>query len=123
MDTGATHCLHNKRGDFRTFRPLTGKYVTMPDESRIPIAGIGDIVLEVRVLLLCIRDVYYVPSLCVPLYSLRIHWRLPNCGHFADNNGFFIKFPTFNLEVDDEVDSYVTYSSVDSSVRHSFDYV
>ena len=123
MDTGATHCLHNKRGDFCTFRPLVGKHVTMPDESRIPITGIGDVIIEIQGRLIYLRNVYFVPSLRVPLYSLRIHRRLPNCGHFADNSGFYIKFPTFNIEVDDEIDSFVTYSSASTSDVRSFDYV
>ena len=95
----------------------------MPDESRIPITGIGDVIIEIQGRLIYLRNVYFVPSLRVPLYSLRIHRRLPNCGHFADNSGFYIKFPTFNIEVDDEIDSFVTYSSAPTSDVRSFDYV
>ena len=62
-------------------------------------------------------------GLRVPLYSLRVHRRLPNCGHHADNDGFRVCFPTFDIEVDDEVDSYLTYEPAPASPDEVFDYV
>lgn len=76
--------------------------MVLRDKSRIPFLGVGCIAISIRGRLLYFRKVYYVPDLQVPLYSLCIYRRLPGCGHFANNGGFSVTFPTFDLEVDDE---------------------
>ena len=69
-----------------------------------------------------IRDVYHVPALRHPLFSLRIHRRIPGCGYHSDNKGVLVFFPSFSLEVDNEVDNYVTCHSLGRSIK-DFDYI
>ena len=69
-----------------------------------------------------IRDVYHVPALRLPLFSLRIHRRIPGCGYHSDNEGVLIFFPSFSLEVDNKVDNYVTCHSLGRSNK-DFDYI
>ena len=58
----------------------------------------------------------------LPLFSLRIHRRILGCGYHSDNKGVLIFFPSFSLEVDDEVDNYVTCHSLGRSNK-DFDYI
>ena len=69
-----------------------------------------------------IRDVYIVPALRLPLFSLRLHRRIPSCGYHSDNKGAVIFFPTFSLEVDDDVDNSVTCRSLGRKAE-TFDYI
>ena len=69
-----------------------------------------------------IRDVYHVPALHLPLFSLRVHRRVPGCGYHSDNEGAVVFFPTFSLAVDDEVDNYVTCRSLGRSAK-TFNYI
>ena len=123
-DSGCTDHLHPRFEDFWSFKRLTNQFVVLPDKSRIPILGVGCIAIRIGGRLLYFRKVYYVPDLRIPLYSLRIHRRLPGCGHFANNGGFSVTFPDFDLEVDDEEDSYLYFDAVDKSTPiHEFDYI
>ena len=122
-DSGATHHLWNRFQDFRTFRRLVGQSVLLPDGTRMAILGIGSIVISMGGKRVLLRNVYLVEGLRVPLFSLRVHRRCPGCGHEANNDGFFVFFPDFELTVDDAVDSYLEYQSAEKSEDETFDYV
>ena len=122
-DTGATHKMWNRFEDFRTFCRLSGQSVLLPGGQRLAILGIGAVAIKSGGRLLYLWNVYLVEGLRVPLYSLRVHRRLPDCGHHADNDGFRVSFPTFDIEVNDEVDSYLTYESAPASPDEVFDYI
>lgn len=122
-DSGATHHLWNKFRDFRTFRRLFGQSVLLPDGTRMAILGIGSIVISMGGKRVLLRNVFLVEGLRVPLFSLRVHRRLPGCGHEANNDGFFVRFPDFELPVNDEIDSYLEYQSVETSDDEILDYI
>ena len=115
-DTGATHDLHNRLEDFRSFKRLYNQFVQLPNKAQLPILGVGDIVVDLGGRRVLLRNVYYVPGLRIPLFSLRVHRRRPGCGHHADNDGFFITFPTFDVDVRDNTDSYIPFTSVSQDV-------
>ena len=101
---------------------MHNQYVTLTDSTKIPILGKGVIAIKMGGKKVIIRDVYHVPALCLPLFSLRLHRRVPGCGYHSDNKGAVIFFPTFSLAVDDEVDNYVTCRSLGRSAK-TFDYI
>ncbi|EJK48458.1 hypothetical protein THAOC_32741, partial [Thalassiosira oceanica] len=114
-DTGATHDLHNRLRDFVTFQRLSNQFVELPNKAKLPILGVGNIVVDLGGRRILLRGVYYVPDLRVPLFSLRVHRRRPGCGHHADNDGFIVTFPSFDVDVDDKDDSYIPFRSVSVS--------
>ena len=69
-----------------------------------------------------IRDVYHVPALRLLLFSNCVHRRVLGCGYHSDNESVLVFSPSFSLEVDDEVDDYVTCRSLGRSTR-TFDYI
>ena len=101
---------------------MYNKYVILADNTKIPISGKGVIAIKMGGKKIIIRDVYHVPALRLPLFSLRLHRRVPGCGYHSDNDGVFIFFPAFILAVDNEVDNYVTCRSIGRSAK-TFDYI
>ena len=86
---------------------MYNQYVTLGDNTKIPISGKGVIAIDMGGKKIIIRDVYHVPALRLPLFSLRVHCRVPGCGYHSDNEGTFIFSPSFSLEVDNKVDNYI----------------
>ena len=107
LDNGATHHLWPTYRSFIGCKHVYGQHVTLADNSKIRIAGRGTIAIVMEGKKLIIRDVYRVPVLRLPLFSLRVHRRVPGCGYHSINDGVCFFFPTFQLEVDDEVDTHV----------------
>ena len=122
MDSGATHHLWPGYDAFISYRRVRHQCVTLADGTEIPILGRGAIAIELGGKRVVIRDVYHVPGLRLPLFSLRTHRRTQGCGFHSDNDGAFVFFPKFSLAVDDEIDSYVACRSLGRSVTE-FDYI
>ena len=68
-----------------------------------------------------ICDVYHVPDLRLPLFSLRVHRHVPGCSYHSYNGGVCCFFPAFQVNINDELDTYVTCCSVDRSNVKVFD--
>lgn len=122
-DSGATHHLWPDYSAFVSYKEISNKFVSLADGTRAPIKGIGDIAVSLGGRRILIRNVYYVPSLNAPLYSLGSHRRLPGCGFFGTNDSFQITFPKFSLTIADDADSYMEYSPIGKTTMNSFDYI
>ena len=65
-----------------------------------------------------VRNVLHVPSLRVPLYSLRAHRQMDGCGFIGDNDRFHVYFPSFVAMVDDAIDSHIHYAATWSDISN-----
>ena len=62
---------------------------------------------------LLLRNVLHVPALSEPLYSLRRHRMMPDCGYYSSyDTGSHLLFPHFVLEVDTTIDNLLSYQSI-----------
>jgi ubiquinone/menaquinone biosynthesis C-methylase UbiE len=122
-DSGATHHLWPDYSAFISYQKVSNRFVSLADKSTAPIVGIGDIAVSLGGKNIVIRNVYHVPSLRAPLYSLRAHRRLSGCGFMGDNDCFQICFPTFSLTVNDDIDSYIEYLPLGKKIMGSEDYI
>ena len=121
-DSGATDHMWPDYEAFTSYTPLHSKYVTLADDTHTPVAGIGSIKILLDGHTIGVRNVLHVPSLRLPLYSLRAHRRMPGCGFVADNERFHVYFPGFVTTVADEVDSYIPYTPLGRSSTSPFEY-
>ena len=98
---------------FLSIRKCDHKFVTLGDESVVPVLGQGTAVISLNGKTILVRNALYVPALRAPLYSLRKHKTMPGCGTFSFHGlGSHILFPQFTLKTDDSVDSLVSYKSI-----------
>ena len=119
-DSGATNHMWPDYSAFTSYRPLTGRYVTLADGNHAPVTGVGSIKISIDGSVVGVRNVLHVPSLQLPLYSLRAHRRMPGCGFIADNDRFHVYFPTFVASVNDSVDSYIAYLTLGKSCKRPY---
>lgn len=122
-DSGATHHLWPDYSAFVSYKNVFNKSVSLADKSTAPIMGIGDVAVSLNSKKILIRNVYHVPTLKAPLYSLGTHRRLPGCGFVGTNDSFQIMFPKFSLTVHDGADSYLEYSPLGKKNKSTFDYI
>ena len=108
-DSGATDHMWPDYSVFTSYKPLTSKHVTLADNNRAPVAGIGSVKILLDGHVIGIRNILHVPSLRVPLYSLRAHRAMTGCGFIGNNEVFHVYFPTFVTTVNDAVDSHIDY--------------
>jgi hypothetical protein len=111
------------RAAFLSYHPTPGKFIELGDGTLLEQRGIGSakILLNGRVILL--RNVLHVPALQEPLYSLRRHREMPECGYYSSfETGSHLLFPTFVLEVDTSVDNILTYESIGANAVSRLDY-
>ena len=117
-DSGATHHMLNDYTAFTSYHATHGDYVTLGDDTRLPIAGSGSAIFSLNGRPILIRDALHVPGLRAPLYSLRQHRKQPGCGLFSDYEfGNYILFPHFVLRVDDSDDNIVSYKSLGNTTQ------
>jgi len=122
-DSGATDTMLPDYDAFVSYRRLTGRHVTLGDDSELPIAGIGSAKFAVNGKVLLLRHVLHVPGLRNPLYSLRKNKSMPGCGTFSYQGvGSFILFPGFTLRIDDSVDNIISYRSIGRQDSHDIAY-
>jgi hypothetical protein len=72
-DSGATDHMWPNYEAFTSYSPLSSKYVTLADNTHTPVMGIGSVKILLDGHVVGLRNVLHVPSLRVPLYSLRFH--------------------------------------------------
>ena len=77
LNSGATHHLWPFYQAFINYRRVHDQHVTLTDNSAVCIAGKGTIAVEMGGKKVVICDVYHVPDLHLPLFSLRVHQRVP----------------------------------------------
>lgn len=122
-DSGATHHMWPEYSAFTSYRPLTNESVTLADDTQAPVAGIGSVKILFDGKVIDMRDVLHVPSLRLPLYSLRVHRKMKGCGFIGDNARFHVYFPGFVATVADDVDSYVAYSPLGKQSTLPYDFL
>ena len=123
LDSGASHDLWNCRDDFLSYSALagSGKFVTLANESKVPILGVGTIQVRLSGKIIRLNDVFHVPRLDMCLLSIRVHrCRGDGCSFIADSTGCFYTFPTFTIEVDDDTDVTLPFSLCSSSAIPDF---
>ena len=123
LDSGATHNLWLYYKGFISYQHVYNHYVTIADDRKICIPGKGTIAIEMVGKKTIIRDVYHVPNIRLPLFSLYVHCRVPGCGYHSNNNCVFCFFLTFHMAVDDAVDTYVSCCSIGHKTTKVFDYI
>jgi hypothetical protein len=121
-DSGATDHMWPHYEAFTSYMPLYSKYVTLADNPHSPVAGIGSIKILLDGHVVGVRNVLHVPDLRIPLYSLRTHRRMKDCGFIGDNSRFHVYFPEFVTSVQDDVDSYIPYTPLGQSSSTPFTY-
>jgi len=121
-DSGATDHMWPHYSAFTSYKPLTAKHVTLADNTLVPVVGIGSIKILFDGHVIGVRNVLHVPSLRVPLYSLRAHRAMLGCGFIGNNEHFHIYFPTFVATVNDTVDSHVDYSPLGPTSSLPFEF-
>ena len=108
---------------FLSYKKVYGRYVTLGNDTRLPLLGIGTAKFSLTGKVLIIRNALHVPGLRNPLYSLRSHKTMPGCGTFSHFDvGSFILFPDFMLRIDDHTDNIVSYKSIGRDLSTRLDY-
>ncbi|KAL7425595.1 LOW QUALITY PROTEIN: hypothetical protein ACHAXH_000396, partial [Discostella pseudostelligera] len=121
-DSGATDHMWPDYSAFTSYRPLDNKHVTLADNNMAPVAGIGSIKVMLGGHVVGVRDVLHVPSLRVPLYSLRAHRKMDGCGFIGNNDRFHVYFPSFVAMVDDAIDSHIPYAALGRTSRLPYEF-
>ena len=124
-DTGATDHMVPDKSAFVSYKSVSGLSVRMGNNSYVPVLGRGTAVFALNGKRILVRNVLHVPSLAVPLYSLRTHVTQRGCGFIGtEDSGFLVYFPTFVLSVDTAVDSHLSFESLGRSAPlYTLDYV
>lgn len=108
---------------FLSYKKVYGRYVTLGDDTRLPIIGVGTAKISLNGKIILLRNVLHVPGLQNPLYSLRKHKSMPGCGTFSHFDvGSYILFPDFMLRIDDSVNNIVSYKSIGQDDISRIDY-
>ena len=87
LDSGATQHLWPFYQAFINYCRVHNQHITLANNSKVSITGKCTIAVEMGGKMVVIRDVYHVPHLRLPLFSLRVHRRVPGCGYYSDNDG------------------------------------
>jgi hypothetical protein len=112
-DTGATDHMLPDYDAFYSYHKCSGRFVTLGDSTKLPIHGFGTAIICLNGKNILIRNALHVPALRSPLYSLRRHRLMEGCGFYAHyNDGNFVLFPTFSLQVDDSKDNLISYKPI-----------
>ena len=112
IDSGATSTMWPYIEDFSKYNPMSNHFVTLADDSQIRCHGIGEIRVRFKNKTISITQVLHVPELRCPLYSIRRHRRQEGCEFLALNEGIFLIFPHFILDVDDSNDCLIQWSRI-----------
>ena len=123
LDSGAIHHLWTYYKAFIPYNHVYNQYVTLTDNSKIQIYGKGTIAIEMGRKKMIIRNVYHVPDLRLPLFSLGVHLCVPGCGYHSNNNGVFCFLSTFHMALYDAVDTYVSCRSTGRKTTKVFYYI
>ena len=102
---------------FLTYKKLHNSYVSLANDSKIPIHGCGTIQININGYILRINDVYHVPNLHNNLYSVKQHKNYIRCSCSFGYDGDFLTFPNFKFSIDDQDDLIVYASDVSPSTN------
>jgi hypothetical protein len=122
-NSGATDHMFPDRHAFISYHPTPNCFVELGDGTKLRQMGKGSakIMLNDKVILL--RNVLHVPQLQEPLYSLRRHSQMPECGYFSSfDTGSHLLFPTSVLEIDTSIDNILDFQSIGASHSSGLDY-
>ena len=86
LDSGATQHLWPFYQAFINYCRVHNQHITLANNSKVSITGKCTIAVEMGGKKVVIRDVWHVPDLRLPLFSLRVHRRVPGCGYHSDND-------------------------------------
>jgi len=112
-DTGDTDHMVPDKSAFVSYKSISGLSVRMGNNSYVPVLGLGTVAFALNGKRVLIRNVLHVPSLAVPLYSLRMHVTQRGCGFIGtEDSGFLAYFPMFVLSVDTAVDTHLSFDYV-----------
>jgi hypothetical protein len=116
-DSGATDNMFPDYTAFISYRRQHNRFVTLGDNTRLPILGEGSTKIKLNGKVVILRKCLHVPGLRNPLYSLRQHRKMPGCGTYSDyNHGAYILFPRFTLQINDDVDNFISYEPIGNSL-------
>jgi hypothetical protein len=102
IDSGATSDMDPRRQVFTDYIKLTGCFVLVANNVKIPCLGRGSVSITLGDRPLLLRNVLHVPDLDMPLLSCNVHCRRgQGCSFVADAKGCFLTFPTFFLKIND----------------------
>jgi hypothetical protein len=121
-DSGATDHMWPDYSVFTSYHPLTSKHVTLADNNKATVAGIGSIKILLDGHVIGVRNVLHVPSLRIPLYSLHAHRAMTGCGFIGNNDVFHVYFPTFVTTVNDAINSHISYTPLGPTLTRPFEY-
>jgi hypothetical protein len=115
-DSGSTDNMLPDHSAFLSYRRLINRFVTLGDDTRLPILGKGSAKVKLNGKVVILRKCLHVPGLRNPLYSLRKHRKMPGCGTYSDyDHSAFILFLRFTLQIDDSVNNFISYEPIGCS--------
>ena len=117
-DSGASLHMCNNPNVFTTYTEWSKdhaiKHVSLADDSKVPIKGIGSIDCSINGNKYTIKGVLFVSALSSSLYSVKQHCEKKNGQiiHF-DHNMVIVAFPNFvqNLQIQDEITMNITITN------------
>ncbi len=105
-DTGAMDHMVPNRSAFISYKAVRNLCVRMGNNSYAPVLGRGTAIISLNL----IWNVLQVPTLRVPLYSLRAHICHRGCGFVGSyDTGMHVYFPGVVLSVDTSTDCHLSY--------------
>ena len=109
-DLGATNHMFPHKSAFISYKATSGLKVQMRNNSYLPVLGRGSSIISLNGQRVLVWHALHVPSLVMPLYSLRAHFKQPGCGFIGNNNaGMLVNFPSFVLSADTSSDCTLSY--------------
>ena len=123
-DLGASEKMFPDYSTFKTCHRLTNHYATLVETTKLPIEGIGTVVYTLNGCTILTHNALHIPALQGPLYSLRKHYQRPGCGVYSSyNDGSYLFFPDFILQVEDSYENLVSYQSLSASYKGPINYM
>ncbi len=115
-DSGATDHMFPDKSAFISYKLVSNLQVWMGNNSFLPVLSCGLAIILLNGQRVLVRSALHVPSLVVPLYSLRGHCMQPGCGFIgALGVGILVYFPPFVLRVDILKDCHLAFESLGCS--------
>jgi hypothetical protein len=112
-NSGATNHMFPDKSTFISYRLITNLQVWMGSKSFLPVLGRGLAVISLNGQRILVRNTLHVPSIVVPLYSLRAHFAQPGCSFIgAFGVGILVYFPTFISSVNTSEDCHLAFESL-----------
>lgn len=112
-DSEATDVILTECLPFLSYRKCKKRFITLGDELRLPIAGVGIAKFSLNGKVIIIRNALHIPGLCNSLYPLPKHVNILGCGTFSHHvAGSCILFPDFVIHIDNKVDNLASNKSI-----------